>query len=64
MGRLAAFPEEELPVSNGPMPSSDLRQFAYSLRQMYVALIQEGFTTNETFAIIGEVIRGSFGSQA
>lgn len=45
-------------------PSADLRQFASTLRQMYVALLAEGFTENEALAIIGHTLRGSFGSSS
>lgn len=42
-------------------PSADLRQFASMMRQMYVALLAEGFSEAEALAIIGHTIRGSFG---
>ncbi len=37
-------------------PSADLRQMASFLRQMYVALINEGFTEREAVAVLGTVI--------
>lgn len=37
-------------------PSADLRQFASFLRQMYVALLNEGFVEREAFAIVGYLI--------
>lgn len=37
-------------------PSAEARFFAKAMRQMYVALQQEGFTTMEAIAIIGQVI--------
>lgn len=37
-------------------PSADHRVFAKGMRQMFVALQQEGFTMKEAVAIIGQVI--------
>lgn len=35
-------------------PAADLRTFARSLRGMYVALVQEGFTPSEALVVIGQ----------
>lgn len=44
-------------MSNGPMePSADLRASANQLRQMFVALTTEGFTSNEALVIIGTIL--------
>lgn len=37
-------------------PSADLRQFASLMRQMFVALQNEGFTDREVLSIIGTVV--------
>lgn len=44
-------------MTNGPIePAADKRQAAYELRQMYLALTQEGFTEREALAIIGQIL--------
>lgn len=42
-------------------PSADMRMFASSLRQMYIALLMEGFTEPESLAIIGHVLAATLG---
>lgn len=42
-------------------PSAELRIFANMLRQMYIALQQEGFTTPEALTIIGHCIAANTG---
>jgi hypothetical protein len=37
-------------------PSSDIRIAASQLRQIYIALMQEGFTTQEALTIIGQIL--------
>jgi hypothetical protein len=37
-------------------PSSDMRQLAKSLRDIYQALVLEGFTADEALTIIGHEI--------
>lgn len=37
-------------------PSADMRRFAHSAREMYVALRAEGFTMSEAMSFICEVI--------
>ncbi len=47
-------------MSNGPMePNADMRTFAANLRQMYVAMTNEGFTPNEALTVIGTVLSAS-----
>jgi hypothetical protein len=42
---------------NGPIePSADLRALAQGLRQMYLALVEEGFTQTEALVVIGQII--------
>lgn len=49
-------------MSNGPIePSADMRHMASTLRQAYLALIQEGFTKQEAMEIVGIAIRGRDG---
>lgn len=43
-------------------PPADMRAFARVLRQMFVALEQEGFTTVEAIAIVGHVIAANTGT--
>lgn len=40
-------------------PSADMRVLARNLRQMYVALVAEEFTTDEALGLIAIVLRGS-----
>lgn len=40
-------------------PSADLRQAAKGLREMYVALIEEGFTETQALVIIGQMVAGT-----
>lgn len=39
-------------------PSAEIRQLAKNLRQIYLALIREGFTPPEALAIIGHAVQG------
>lgn len=44
---------------NGPIePSAQLREAANAMRQMFVALIDEGFSEAEALQIIGHILRG------
>lgn len=44
-------------MNAAPMePSADLRMVANALRQMFVALVSEGFTEPQALGIIGQVI--------
>lgn len=37
-------------------PSADIRQLASQTRQMFVALVNEGFTERQALVIIGQMI--------
>jgi hypothetical protein len=37
-------------------PSADLRQAAAQMRQMFIALLNEGFEERQALAILGQVI--------
>lgn len=41
-------------------PSADMRRLAHLWREMYVALVNEGFTAAEAMQIIGVAISASF----
>lgn len=44
-------------MSIGPTePSADLRQAASAVRQVYVALVQEGFTEQQALIIVGTLL--------
>lgn len=44
-------------MSNSPIePSAVNRVFAAHIRQMYLALMAEGFTSQEALAIVGHMI--------
>lgn len=48
---------------NDPVePAADVRAAAHQLREMYVALIAEGFTITEALVIIGHALRNAGGS--
>lgn len=41
----------------GPIePSADARQAAYQMRQMYLALINEGFPDDQALALVAQMI--------
>ena len=42
-------------------PNADMRMLASTLRQMYLALTQEGFSTQEALVIIGQTIHAHSG---
>lgn len=47
--------------SNAPVePSADMRAVARSNRELYVALVAEGFTPVQAMQIIGVVLAASF----
>lgn len=49
-------------MSNGPIePSADWRVAPKELRQMYLALVQEGFTVAEAMHIVGVVLGAQIG---
>lgn len=37
-------------------PSADLRSLASTIRQMYVALLDEGFTEQQALIIVGQML--------
>lgn len=44
-------------MTNGPIePSADKRQAAHELREIYIALVAEGFTAHEALVIIGQIL--------
>ena len=44
-------------------PSADARTFAKGMRQLFVALQQEGFTVQEALVVIGQVIAAGMGGK-
>jgi hypothetical protein len=47
-------------MNNGPIePAADLRQIANTVRQMFVALTQEGFTEHQALTIVGQILAAS-----
>lgn len=56
---------EQRPGPMGPVePSADLREFASNIRQMYLALVEQGFTEQQAFNICGITIASAFGSSS
>jgi len=56
---------EHTPMNPAPMePSADLRAFANTLRQMFVALLSEGFTESQAVAIIGKALSAHMGGKS
>jgi hypothetical protein len=52
-------------MTNGPIePAADLRQLANTLRQTFLALVQEGFTEQQALTIIGQILAAQSGGQA
>ena len=50
------------PGPNGPIePSAEHREMAGNLRQMYLALLEQGFTEQEAFTIVGITLSAAFG---
>ena len=46
-------------TGNAPRePSADLRQAASAMRQMFIALVNEGFSEVQALQIIGHILRG------
>lgn len=43
-------------------PSANLRQFASAARQMFIALVNEGFTERQALSIVGTAIAASINS--
>ncbi len=50
-------------MSNHPHePSAANRAAARELRDLYLALRQEGFSEREALAVVGEILRGATGN--
>lgn len=45
-----------MPINGPREPSADMRQAAAALREMYIALLNEGFTEDQALAIIGHIM--------
>lgn len=45
-------------------PSADMREFAHNLREMFVALVAEGFTETQALSVIGHTLRNFGQSEA
>ena len=46
-------------TNNAPQePSADLRLAANAMRQMFTALVNEGFSETQALQIIGHILRG------
>jgi hypothetical protein len=44
-------------VDNGPVePAAGARQAAHAIREIYLALMQEGFTERQALVIVGQAI--------
>jgi hypothetical protein len=53
---------EYRPGLNGPVePNAQMRDLANSLRQLYIALVEQGFTEAEAFQIVGVTVAASLG---
>lgn len=42
-------------------PNADMRSIANTMRQMYVALLDEGFTEQQALVLLGQTITASIG---
>lgn len=52
-------------MSNGPVePSADMRQLAAGIREIYVALTLEGFTSTEALTVVGQILAANQGGKA
>jgi hypothetical protein len=50
-------------TTNGPIePAADYRAMAYTVRQMFLALVQEGFSEQQALVIVGSIIAASITS--
>jgi len=45
-------------------PSADMRQNAHQLREMFIALVEEGFTEAQAVGIIGKILSAGMGSSS
>lgn len=49
-------------MANGPVePSADIRTAANSIRQIYLALIQEDFDERQALTIVGQILASNGG---
>jgi len=52
-------------TDNGPTePSADIRTAASGLRQLYIALTQEGFDDRQALVIIGQILAAQYGAES
>lgn len=52
-------------AANGPIePSANMREMANNLRQMYLALVYEGFTEQQALIVIGQILGAARGSSS
>lgn len=52
-------------MGNGPVePSADMRSMAKTVRDAYLALVQEGFTEKQALQITTELMRAAMGGGA
>ena len=57
------MPEQGMGEPAKREPNAEMRKLAASLMQMYLALTQEGFTEQQSLAIIGQAIAAAQGGQ-
>lgn len=51
-------------TNNAPQePSADLRMAASAMRQMFISLVNEGFSEAQALQIIGHILRGQAPTQ-
>lgn len=46
-----------MPINGPREPSADMRYAANALREMFIALLNEGFSEDQALAIIGHIMR-------
>lgn len=51
------------PIDPNREPAAEIRTAARSMREMFVALVREGFTEAQALQIIGEVLKGVIGGK-
>lgn len=49
--------------SGGVEPSAEMRDAAHKLREMYIALLMEGFTEAQSLQIVGYALAGNGGGK-
>ena len=45
-------------------PSADMREMAHHVREMFVALVGEGFTENQALVIVGQILSAGIAGQS